>query len=56
MKMKLWTRMMMVGGNVDLLAMLSSLGGRYGPNGYNHNVYMGNGQFAEYQWGLSDSD
>ncbi|KAF7114194.1 hypothetical protein CNMCM5793_007772 [Aspergillus hiratsukae] len=45
------------GGDVDLLAMMSSLGGgRYGPNGYNHNVYMGNGQFAEYQWGLSDSD
>ncbi|RLL97332.1 hypothetical protein CFD26_104742 [Aspergillus turcosus] len=44
------------GGDVDLLAMLSSMGGRYGPNGYNHNVYMGNGEVAEYQWGLSDSD
>ncbi|RHZ66756.1 uncharacterized protein CDV56_108956 [Aspergillus thermomutatus] len=44
------------GGDVDLHALMSSLGGRYGVGGYNHNVHMGNGEVAEYQWGLSDSD
>jgi hypothetical protein len=37
-------------GDVGLSAVMSTLGGYYGANGYDDIVYMGNGQFAQYQW------